>query len=195
MSRLITRTIGATIGLVALLGSSPSLAQDEESSTAGAASAEETSTSPVATSAAARTAKKEDPRSHAHAGANLMLTGIVTLALSYGPAVYVGNESTLTADHRLQTPFAGPWIDLVSRPGCASSANCGSEPGYQALLMFDGFFQALSGIEILAGLIELGQEDYRAPKPPPPKAEAATLRVSPSTLGAAGYGLSAFGSF
>jgi hypothetical protein len=190
MSRLITRTIGVSIGLVAMLGSSPSLAQEEEST---AAAAEDAATSPAATSAGARPAKKEDPRSHAHAGANLMLTGIVTLALSYGPAVYIGNESTLAADRRLQTPFAGPWIDLVSRPGCASAANCGSEPGYQALLMFDGFFQALSGIEILAGLIELGQEDYRAAKPP--KAEARALHVSPSALGASAYGVTAFGSF
>jgi hypothetical protein len=198
MSRLITRTIGASIGLVAVLaGSSPSLAQEEdESSTAGnTPTVEETATPSAApTGAVARPPKKEDLHPHAHAGASLMLTGIVTLGLSYGPAVYVGNESTLASDRKLQTPFAGPWMDLVSRPGCMSAAYCGNEPAYQALLMFDGFFQALSGIELLAGLIEMGQDDPPSGKAPAPKAEAA-VHVSPSALGAAGYGVTAFGNF
>ncbi len=204
MSRLITRTIGASVGLVAVLAWSPQArAQEEEEAPAAevAQPAPDTPSVRVAqddshTVQPASRGRSESPPSHARAGASLMLTGLLTFGLSYVPAAFVANESTLSTDRKLTVPFGGPWMDLLARPGCgAVSGNCGGETAYQALLMFDGFFQVLSGIEVLAGLVEMGQDDTPAASKKATKSDAASLHVTPSSLGAGGYGLAAFGKF
>jgi hypothetical protein len=218
MTRLITRIVGASIGLFATLAwSSPSLA-DESSSSAPetpadtpppAAPAPATgavastgavvpshaavANGAVVTRVAPQPYPKEGGRNHVRTGASLLLTGMVTFGLSYAPAAYVASDSQLPADRKLQIPFAGPWLDLMNRPGCGMpGVNCGNESGYTALLLIDSFFQALSAVEALAGLIELGQED---PAPRAPKSDEATLHLAPAALGATSYGLSAFGKF
>jgi hypothetical protein len=200
MTRLIARTIGA-VGLFAVIAWSPASFADDEPSSDTETPAPAEATTPAAAASTASTASSghaETPlRKHAQMGAALTLTGVLTLGLSYGPAVYVAQESKLATDRKLQVPVAGPWLDLAARPQCYSGGNCGNEGGYTALLMFDGFFQALAAIEIVAGLVEMAQEDYAAPKKAtaPPKAEAASMRVSPATLGVGGYGLAAVGRF
>jgi hypothetical protein len=71
--------------------------------------------------------------------------------------------------------------------------NCGNESGYTALLLIDSFFQALSAVEVFAGLVELAQEEPTTSKPP--KVDEAKLRVAPAALGLGSYGLTAFGKF
>jgi hypothetical protein len=197
MSRLITRTMGASVGLAAVLAWSPQAHAQEQAEEAPATEvAQPAAEAPAVRIAASETyaakpARKESPPNHARAGASLMLTGLLTFGASYAPAAYVANESSLSLDRKLTVPFAGPWMDLLSRPGCGPTGSCGGETAYEALLMFDGFFQVLSGIEVLAGLVEMSQDD--SPSKRTPKAEA--LRVTPSSMGAGGYGLAAFGKF
>jgi hypothetical protein len=165
------------VALAATSAASPHLVEDD---TPGAGDSQQ-----------GRAAGAEEAR-HEDLGASLMLTGIVTFGLSYVPALYVGNDSNLLADRKLQIPVAGPWLDLYSRPGCgATGVNCRNESGYTALLMIDGLAQALSAIEVMAALVELAQEDPQAPK----ESEEAKVRVMPASFGPGGYGMAAIGKF
>jgi hypothetical protein len=126
----------------------------------------------------------------------LVLSGFVFLGLSYGPSLYVANRSGLPSDHRLDIPIAGPWLDLGSRPGCVGPYhNCSNEPGYTALLVLDGFIQAVSAIQILAGLGELSKDESATTAPPKKAARTASVVVAPTAFGTAGYGLGAIGRF
>jgi hypothetical protein len=212
MTRLITRILGTSIGVFATLAwSSPSFADDPSPSTSQvpADTTPATASAPANSAASSNSAvvssgavvahagpqrlPKEGGRSHVRLGASLLLTGIVTFGLSYGPAAYVASDAKLLADRKLQVPFAGPWLDLASRPACGmSGVNCGNESGYTALLLMDSFFQALSAVEVFAGLVELAQEE---PTYKPPKVEEASVRIAPTPFGAGSYGLSAIGKF
>jgi hypothetical protein len=199
MTRLITPIAGASAGLVAALTwTVPSLAQDpsppgnEASSTSEIASPETDSEG-----AGGQTQPAESSRlsgSHARAGASLVLGGFLGLGLSYGPSLYVANRSGLRADHKLDIPIAGPWLDLGSRPSCAATS-CTNEPGYTALLLLDGFTQAISALQMLAGLIELAQEDPAPAAAPAQKTSRPAIVVAPTALGTRGYGLGASGNF
>src|SRR5262249_36760989 len=141
-------------------------------------------------------AKHDRPSwSHSRAGASLVLSGFVFLGLSYGPSLYVANRSGLHADHKLDVPIAGPWLDLAARSGCGTPARpCNDEPGYTALLVLDGFVQAVSAIQVLAGLGELSMDDT-SPAAPRKKASGTAIVVTPAAFGTAGYGLGAIGKF
>jgi hypothetical protein len=183
MSRVFSRTVGACVGLVVALGwTSPSLAQE---------SAPAATTATTANDPAAAPASPEGPGTHAREGAGLILMGFVTFGLSYVPAVTVGSQSALPADRQLSIPVAGPWMDLMQRPSCPV-ADCNADPGNRTLLVLDGFFQALSMVELLAGLAEISKE-YSVPEA---KVEAgsATVRFTPARV-AGGYGMSAIGTF
>jgi hypothetical protein len=198
MTRLIARSIGA-VGLFAAIAWSPPIFADDETSAATTTpEADEATTTSSAPSTTAAKHAETPLHKHAQMGAALTLTGFVTLGLSYGPAVYVAEESHLSLDRKLQVPVVGPWLDLAARPQCYSGGNCTNEGGYTALLMFDGFFQALAAIEIVAGLVEMAQDDYpatsKAAAAAPPKA-ATALRVAPAALGPGGYGFAAMGRF
>jgi hypothetical protein len=115
--------------------------------------------------------------------------------LTYAPAAYVAGDSRLPADRRLYVPVAGPWLDFAHRPHCGEATpNCGNEPLNTTLLWLDGFVQAISALEVAAGLVELAQDDSyggsAASKP-----DTASVRVSPTTLGAGGYGMGMSGRF
>jgi hypothetical protein len=197
MTRLITPIAGASVGLfAAITWSQPSLADEPASSADTTASTEETP--PPETDGAGATQRPQpadhgQPYSHARAGGALVLSGFVFLGLSYGPSLYVANRSGLPADHKLDIPFAGPWLDLGSRPGCAGGHNCANEPGYTAALVLDGFVQAVSAIQILAGLGELSRDE--AAPAPQKKASGTAVVVTPAAFGTAGYGLGAVGRF
>jgi hypothetical protein len=200
MTRLSTPFVGASASLIAVLAWTLPARADDPSSPVDATTAEETASPDTDTSVAAQQPQQPQtaeharpPNSHAHTGASLVLSGFVFFGLSYGPSLYVANRSGLPADHKLDIPFAGPWLDLGSRPSCAGQRGCSNEPGYTAALVLDGFIQAVSAIQILAGLGELAKDDT-APAPQK-KASRTAIVVTPAALGTQGYGLGAIGRF
>jgi hypothetical protein len=201
MTRLSTPLVGASASLIAVLAWSLPARADDPSSPVDATNASETAA--VDTDTAVAEQQPQQPQqpqpaeharptiNHAHTGASLVLSGFVFLGLSYGPSLYVANRSGLPADHKLDIPIAGPWLDLGSRPNCAGQRSCSNEPGYTAALVLDGFIQAVSAIQILAGLGELSKDDPAPQK----KASKAAIVVTPAALGSQGYGLGAIGRF
>ncbi len=131
-------------------------------------------------------------------GGPLILSGLVTLSISYVPAFVLATESTVPIDQKLFIPVAGPWMDLANRPMCGSATvPCSLEVGDQILLVADGIVQAAGAIEILAGLAALANEG--AP-PDTAKNDAkenlrASIHFAPAQFGPGGYGISAVGKF
>jgi hypothetical protein len=128
----------------------------------------------------------------AYTGPNRALigTGLVTFGLAYVPAVIVAGQSTLSADHHLYVPVAGPWLNMANRPACGpESFTCDTETTNKVLLGVDGVFQGIGVLTTLAGFL--------TPEP----AEAVTmtakpsLHVAPAKVGGTGYGVTAFGQF
>src|SRR4051812_24019450 len=50
--------------------------------------------------------------------AELIASGLFTLAVPYMASVVVATESSRAGDHYLYTPVAGPWLDLSNRDDC-----------------------------------------------------------------------------
>ncbi len=91
--------------------------------------------------------------------------GLVVFALSYAPTLYVGLSSNDPYDRALQVPFAGPWMDFLSRPACvpptlpaavaataASYDLCTSEKIARGALITSGVVQDLAAVFVLVGL-------------------------------------------
>jgi hypothetical protein len=119
---------------------------------------------------------------------SLILMGLVAFGWSYAPAVLIAGDSPRQTDRRLYVPVAGPWLDLGHRGVCTT--DCESEEMNRELLIVDGILQGAAVVAFVAGL--LSSEHER----PDPKNEARPrLRVTPTRMGSAGYGVSAFGAF
>ena len=89
-----------------------------------------------------------------------LVGGGLLAAVTYGPAVYVGASSSLSADRVLLLPVLGPWIDLIARPACTAPAGsaavgvdpCTGETAVKVGLVASGLGQALSVVLIGLGL-------------------------------------------
>jgi hypothetical protein len=90
-----------------------------------------------------------------------VVLGLVTFAVGYAPAFYVGATSALKADRVLLLPVLGPWIDLGTRPSCTTDQNifkasgldtCAPENAAKAGLIAAGAFEALGTLLFLVGL-------------------------------------------
>jgi hypothetical protein len=197
MTRLITRNVVVPIGLVAALAwSTPSRADDEAAATPTAAPTTSVAAPPAAYGPA--TPAAEEPTTHTRKAAALLFSGFLLFGLTYAPAAYVAGDSRLAADRRLYVPIAGPWLDFAHRPRCGETTpSCGNEPLDTTLLWLDGFVQAISALEVAAGLVELAQDDSPpyGGAAPALKPEGASVRVTPTALGARGYGLGMSGRF
>lgn len=110
-------------------------------------------------------------------------------ALSYLSAGVVG--ATSRADHALVVPVAGPWWDLTQRPGCTPDTPCNGKNTTRFLLMTDGIFQAIGALTIVGGFLTTSLETKRAKS----ARSGPTLDLSPTQLGAGGYGVVALGRF
>ena len=129
-----------------------------------------------------------------YTGPNLpmMTTGIGTFGLAYIPAVVVAGESTLSADHNLYVPLAGPWLDLAERPGCGGSTQaCTTENTNKVLIGLDGVFQGAGAVLTVVGLLTT---EHRVIVTRTAKSDKPTIQVSPAILGT-GYGMAAVGSW
>jgi hypothetical protein len=124
----------------------------------------------------------------------VLIGGAVVFTLAYAPAAYVASQSP--ADKALFIPFAGPWIDLATRPACTPPVlpagvslpvdPCIGETIARAALVLSGALQGLGGILALFGLpahSEVVGADRGV-------ARGKSLHVSfvPTGLGAAAFG-------
>lgn len=130
----------------------------------------------------------------------LIVTGVGLFAVSYVPSVVVAAVNDTRYDNKLYIPFAGPWMNLGSRPGCGGPGqfSCGREGAYKALLIVDGVAQALGGAAVVAGIFTpqtrtttvittTGQADKMSTK--------LKVRFVPTEVARDAYGLVAFGTF
>jgi len=135
----------------------------------------------------------ETPEPTSSNGGTLLVTGLVTLTLSYVPAFVLASQSTLPIDQHLYAPVIGPWVDLANRPQCgATTVMCNTEGANQALLVADGIVQGLGALEILVGLATVASE---SPSNTPKVEDKVGVRVTPMQFGVGGYGLGAVGKF
>jgi hypothetical protein len=107
-----------------------------------------------------------------------LVGGLVLLALSYGPSVYVGAQATPGYDRALSVPVAGPWLDLAQRPACVPPVTpykspidpCLWETAARVALVTSGSVQGLGAILTLWGLpshsrlVEGGDGSSRPPE-------------------------------
>jgi hypothetical protein len=86
--------------------------------------------------------------------------GLVVTALSYAPTLYVGLTSSDPYDKALQIPFAGPWMDFLSRPACVPPNlpvalpvdPCMADKASRAAIVTSGAMQDLGALFVLVGL-------------------------------------------
>jgi hypothetical protein len=130
----------------------------------------------------------------AYTGPNrrLITSGLVTFGLSYIPAVIVAGTSDTSADHHLYVPIVGPWLDLGDRPGCGPHIGCDTETTNKVLLVVDGLFQGIGAVTTVWGFLTPERHEVVSTAA---VVDKPTVHVSPSSVGASGYGLTAFGSF
>jgi hypothetical protein len=123
----------------------------------------------------------------------LLMSGVLTLGLTYGAAAVVAATSSLDADHRMFVPVAGPWMALFNRGGCGGpiGPSCDTQTADRVLIAADGIGQALGAFMIIDAFlnpetITVSRSTTADDKP--------TLRFAPSSMGS-GYGLLAIGKF
>lgn len=119
-------------------------------------------------------------------------SGLTIFGLSYLPVVVVGAESGLNADRTLFVPLAGPWIDLVQRPGCAPGTSCNAETTDKVLLVVDGIVQGVGALTVIGGLLSPAHKTKIVTRTAD---MGPTLHFSPAQLGKGGYGMVALGTF
>jgi hypothetical protein len=129
-----------------------------------------------------RRAESADPTPNA----DLIASGLFTLAVPYVASVVVATESQRQGDYYLYTPVAGPWLDLSHREDCPPTGSCANETAYKILLVADGVLQGFGALEILSGFL--------FPETHPQSAEAPRVRVVPTVAGG-GPGMTAVGRF
>jgi hypothetical protein len=86
--------------------------------------------------------------------------GLVVMALSYVPTLYVGLTSPDPYDRALQVPLAGPWMDFMSRPACVPPTlpvalpvdPCMPDKAARAAILTSGTLQDLGALFVLVGL-------------------------------------------
>ena len=119
--------------------------------------------------------------------ADLIASGLFTLAIPYVASVVVATESKRYGDYYLYTPVAGPWLDLAHRDDCPPYGTCANETAYKILLVADGVLQGFGALEILSGFLFPETHTVKTESTP-------RVRVVPNVArGAAGF--TALGTF
>jgi hypothetical protein len=119
--------------------------------------------------------------------ADLIASGLFTLAVPYVASVVVATESKRPGDQYLYTPVAGPWLDLARRDDCPAQGTCANETAYKILLVADGVLQGFGALEILSGFMFPETHSVKTESSP-------RVRVAPN-VGRGGAGVTAFGTF
>ena len=108
---------------------------------------------PAAAQPAGSQYRRSDSSAETTPNADLIASGLFTLAIPYMASVVVATESTRREDYYLYTPVAGPWLNLSHRDTCPPVGGCGNETAYQILLVADGLLQGFGALEILSGFL------------------------------------------
>ncbi len=124
----------------------------------------------------------------------MLMSGVFTLGLTYGAAAVVAGTSSLDADHSMFVPVAGPWMALFNRGGCGGTTgpSCDKQTADKVLIVADGIGQALGALMIVDAFLNpetvtVSRSTTAIDKP--------TLRFTPASMGAGGYGVLALGKF
>jgi hypothetical protein len=120
----------------------------------------------------------------------MVTSGVVVFGLAYVPAAVVAGSSNLSADHNLYVPLAGPWMDLVQRPGC-SNGDCTGENTAKVGLVIDGIFQGVGALTTIGGFLTAAHSTTTVQRAADLKPK---VRLAPAQV-ASGYGMVAVGSF
>jgi hypothetical protein len=115
---------------------------------------------------------------------SLLSSGVLTLGIPYAASVFVGVQSSNSADRNLLIPVAGPWIDLARRQGGAGDVG---ETTNKALLVGNGIIQGLGALQIAGALI--------FPETRVVRTRALELTIVPASVGGTSPGVAAFGRF
>lgn len=126
-------------------------------------------------------------RSHA---TGLLVGGATVLLLSYAPSAYIGAISPRKEDRVLFVPVVGPFLDFANRPGCSPSAQaqmlsvdpCIEEKASRGVLIASGAVQSFGALLFAFGLP--ARTHFVAPR----EAAKPTIKVVPTTNGAAAFG-------
>jgi hypothetical protein len=120
--------------------------------------------------------------------------GILTLGVTYGAGAIVAATSDRDSDHRLFVPIAGPWMALFDRGDCGGTTgrSCDLETTYKVLIVADGIGQALGATMIIGAF--LSPETNTTTRSTTALSKP-TFHVSPTPMGAGGYGMLAAGTF
>ncbi len=159
-----------------------------------------TTTTPAGTSSTTTTAAEYDVNAGAErreAGATnpnrtLLVIGGGLFAGSYITSAIIGAANDRDADHRLLIPVAGPWADLADRQ--CDERPCDQKFWSATLLVTSGVLQA-GGLATLIAAFFVPESE--TPSVLRTRAEAATVRVVPMTMGrvGTGAGIGAVGRF
>lgn len=156
------------------------------STTLAIAAATATSAITAPASADTRSGSRRSDFAETTPNADLIASGLFTLAVPYVASVVVATESQRHGDYYLYTPVAGPWLDLAHRSDCPPTGTCANETAYKILLVADGVLQGFGALEILSG--------FMFPETHSVNTEAPRVRVVPN-VAQGGAGVTAIGRF
>jgi hypothetical protein len=124
----------------------------------------------------------------------MLFSGALTLGLTYGAGVIVASTSDRDADHRMFVPIAGPWMALFDRGDCGGTTgrSCDTETTYKVLIVADGVGQALGALMMVDAFFNPATKTVSHTSTTKDKP---TVHLTPTAMGAGGYGMLAVGSF
>jgi hypothetical protein len=117
-------------------------------------------------------------------------SGLFTFGVPYIASVVVASTSDHPGDNNLYIPVVGPWLDFANRGDCGGIAqqSCDHETANKVLLAVDGVFQGIGALEIVGAFLSPETRTVTVASKP-------SFRVGPSSVGRAGYGVAAVGTF
>jgi hypothetical protein len=117
-------------------------------------------------------------------------SGLFTFGVPYIASVVVASTSDHPGDNNLYIPVVGPWLDFANRGDCGGIAqqSCDHETANKVLLAVDGVFQGIGALEIVGAFLSPETRTVTVASKP-------SFRVAPSSVGRAGYGVAAVGTF
>jgi hypothetical protein len=124
----------------------------------------------------------------------MLFSGVLTLGVTYGAGVIVASTSDRDADHRMFVPIVGPWMALFDRGDCGGTTgrSCDTETTYKVLIVADGVGQALGALMIVDSFFNPATKTVSHTSTAKDKP---TVHLTPTAMGAGGYGMLAVGSF
>ena len=121
---------------------------------------------------------------------SMLGSGLFSFGVPYIASVVVASTSDHPGDNNLYIPVVGPWMDFANRGDCGAlgQRSCDHETAYKVLLAVDGVFQGIGALEIVGAFLSPETRTVSVATKP-------RFTVGPSSVGRAGYGVAAVGTF